>query len=285
MLTPETGIKIIYDVTDASWKPDEKSVCNVIVSSGHVVMTGFDPTKKRFASLFCAELNSDQEKSALISDRLVSHFQGIQKIRTFLSIQKTMLIPSALFDRENRQNFLEKQHKPEAGELASDYPVKMIDAQMAFLYPDTLETLKTSGLSAGQQWIPLDAAWLDGLYLGYKNNDEIHFHVNINDGFISVAVFKDGSLQFYNTFETTNAEEVLYFVMFVSEQLHVNPLRDSYYYSGFMKKNDEIFTLLSKYIKTLKPEERPGIYNYSMPVVDVPGYMFFNAYCTPICES
>ncbi len=285
MLTAETGIKVLYDVADASWKPDDKAVCNIVVSAGHVVMTVFDPSKKRFVSLYCAEIHPDNEKFTLIAARLADNYSGIHKQRIFISLPKTMLIPLALFDRENRDHFLEKQHKAEAGDLASDYPVKLIDAQMAFLYPKAWEQLKNNVIGANLIFIPLDSAWLDGLYLNYKNNDETHLHLNINDGFISVAVFRDGALQFYNTFDTANAEEVLYFVMFVSEQLHVNANKDSYFYSGFIKKTDETFTFLSKYIKNIKPEERPGFYNYSMPILDVPIHMFFNAFCTPICES
>jgi len=285
MLTAETGIKVLYDVADASWKPDDRAVCNIIISAGHIVMTVFDPSKKRFVSLYCAEVHTENEKSDLIASRLSNNYPGIQNHFFFISVPKTMLIPSALFDKENRDPFLEKQHKADIDDLASDYPVKLIGAQMAFLYPKTLELLKNNTISSHQLFIPLDAAWLDGLYLNYKNNDEIHLHLNVNDGFISIAVFRNGALQFYNTFDTANAEEVLYFVMFVSEQLHVNTNKDSYFYSGFIKKTDETFALLSKYIKLLKPEERPGFYNYSMPILDVPIHMFFNTFCTPICES
>ena len=278
MLTVENSLKRNYDVRDASWKPNDQSICNIILFENHIVEVIFDMERHRFVSLYSSETNT-ANKAVIVEDRINNLSPSISKRNLFLSVPKTMLIPNALYEKENRKSFLENQHKIESGEAIADFPVKMIEAQMAYLYPDTLNQISNLKL------IPLDAAWLDTLSLTHKNNDQVHFHFNISDGFISIAVFKEGVLQFYNTFETETPEEILYFVMFVSEQLHVNPLTDPYHYSGFMLRTDETFNLLSKYIKLLKPEERPAAYSYSMPVLDVPASLFFNAFCTPICES
>jgi|GEM_PF-5755659 len=284
MLIAETKTKILYNAADASWKAHDQVVCNVILYDTHVVVTVFDITGQRFVSLYAAETDNNK-RFELLESHLSSIDPLISKRNLFLSVPKTMLIPAALYDKENRKSFLENQHKIDPGETIGDFPVKMIEAQMAYLYPDSIKSLKEKSLLANASLIPIDAAWLDVLTLTHKNNDREHIHINISDGFISIAVFKAGGLQFYNTFETATPEEVLYFVMFVSEQLHVNPHKDSYYYSGFILKTDETFNLLSKYIKILKPEERPAIYNYSMPVLDIPRYMLFNVFCTPVCES
>ncbi len=280
MLISEPKTRILYDAKDASWKQDERAVCNIIISENHIVEVIFDIANQRFVSLYATETNMNGlDKQALIEERFSNLNPSISKRNIFLSVPKTMLIPNALYEKDNRRSFLENQHKIESGETISDFPVKMIDARMAYLYPDSFN-LSSSNLNL----IPLDAAWLDILSMAHKNDDQVYFHFNVSDGFISIAVFKDGGLQFYNTFDTATPEEVLYFVMFVSEQLHINPLKDPYFYSGFISKTDETYNLLSKYIKFLKPEERPGIYSYSMPVLDIPGYSFFNAFCTPICE-
>ena len=284
MLTVETSSKKNYDARDASWKPNDNAVFSITISENHIVEVVFDTEQQRFVSLFAAETNST-DKLNLCEERIANLSSSITKRNIFVCVPKTMLIPIALYDKDNRRSFLENQHKIEPGETIADFPVKLIEAQMAFLYPESLNQLKDKILSANANLIPLDAAWLDTLSLSHKNNHEIHFHFNVCDGFISIAVFKEGGLQFYNTFETTTPEEVLYFIMFVSEQLHVNPLTDPYYYSGFLLRTDETYSLLSKYIKLLKPEERPGAYSYSMPVLDIPGSLFFNAFCTPICES
>jgi len=286
MLTVETSQKKNYDARDASWKPGEKAVCNIVIFENHIVEVVFDTERQRFVSLFAAETSGNEtDKFSLFSERFSNINPSISKRNIFLSVPKTMLIPNALYEKENRKSYFENQHKIEPGETLGDFPVKMIEAQMAYLYPDSLSHLNDKVSLPNSNLIPLDAAWLEVLSMTHKNIDQVNFHFNISDGFISVAVFKEGGLKFYNTFETATPEEVLYFVMFVSEQLRVNPLTDPYYYSGFILRTDETYNLLSKYIKLLKPEKRPAAFSYSMPVLDIPGYMFFNAFCTPICES
>jgi hypothetical protein len=275
-------IQILYDVADASWKPHGKSLCHIVLSANHVTKTIFDIAKQRFVSLYSADMNgATPEAWTEFLSFVAAKEPDIKKV-WFLSVPKTMLAPVVLFDEKMQDALLETHQKTEEGDSTASFLVKRLDAQLIFAYGGFFDDVKARFLI--NEFIPVDAAWLDCLYLNFKGTTGLHAHLNIGDGFISLAIFKDQNLQFYNTFHTATPEEILYFLMFVSEQLRLNPQRDPYYYSGNIKKGDETLALLSKYIKTLKPEERPAQFSYCMPMLDVPGHLFFNTYCTAICE-
>src|ERR1700722_8986404 len=141
MLIVETSPKKVYDARDASWKPHEKAVCNMVIFENHIVEVAFDTESQRFVSLFATETNaSETDKLNLVNERISNLSPSISKRNIFLSIPKTMLIPNALYNKDNLRSFLENQHKIEPGESISDFPAKLIEAQMAFLYPESLNT-------------------------------------------------------------------------------------------------------------------------------------------------
>jgi hypothetical protein len=276
----EPGFNILYNVADASWNPHSKSVCNIILSEKKITKVIFDQVKQRFVSLFAAEFETSDPQEKM--DLIISAAESDLVNRWFISLSKTLIVPSVLYEDNIREKLLDNHQKLEQGDVIDAFPVKRIEAELVFAYNRFFSDLMSK---AGiKQFIPVDALWLDALYLKFKETTGTQAHINVGDGFISLCIFKDGSLQLYNTYPAITPEEVLYYLMFVMEQLHINPKKDHYYFSGFVKKGDDTFSLLNKYIKNLDAEERPVQFNYSLPVVDVPGHQFFQTYCTALCE-
>jgi len=274
----------MYDVMDASWVAHDRAVCDIVLSKNHVVKTLFDQKKQRFVSLSAASF--DTEDTDLLSatlEQMVAKDENFPR-RWFVAAPKTMLVPDALYEPKIEQELFENHQVLEEGDILASHPVARIAGRMIFALGDLFTSLlKNSNLKI-DSFLPIDAAWLDGLYLNHKTTEATNIHLNLSDGFVSIAVFSKGQMQFYNTFLTITPEEVLYYLMFVSEQLGLNPLQDSYYYSGYIRKGDETAALLGKYVKNLRPEERPAQYSYCMPILDVPGHLFYNSFTTPVCE-
>jgi hypothetical protein len=278
----EKNLVTLYDAGDATWVPHPKAFCHILISEQHVSKIIFDQAKQRFVSLYAAEFKPDDPE--LLIPSILSMKEDQMPTRWFLSVPKTLIVPAVLFEESIQKNLLENHQKIEENEVIASYPVKSIEAELVFAYDNFFSRIEKEA-NPGISFIPADSYWLSAIYLNNKQTRDMHAHVNIADGFISMAIFNGDKLQLYNTYPTITPEEVLYYVMFVSEQLHLNPKKDPYYYSGFIKKGDELMTLLNKYISNLKAEERPSQFHYSLPVVDVPGHLFFQTYCTALCES
>jgi hypothetical protein len=135
------------------------------------------------------------------------------------------------------------------------------------------------GASIYHQAVP----WLESLSLLHRNSNGKNFHINIFEDGILISVFKDRNLQLFNTFPCSSPEDMLYFVLFVSEQLEINPHRDQYWLSGNIKREDETHKLFSKYINELDFMRRPEQYQYSLTLNTLPEHQYFITYSSPLC--
>jgi hypothetical protein len=280
----ESGLHVLYDVADASWVPHANTVCNVVLSENHIIKVVFDLKKQRFVRLYAAE-NQARDTGWIaghVSD--ISRDNPEIRKRWFLSVPKTLIVPEVLYDEGKRKELFENHQVLDSGQTLESTRIKRLDAEIIFAVDHLFGKLLQETGSMNGAFQSADGPWLDALFLNHKNRKGMHLHVNISDGFISIAAFKDEGLQFYNTFLTVNSEEVLYYIMFVSEQLHVNPQQDAYFFSGYITKGDQTINMVSKYIREFNPEDRPSQFSYSMPVIGVPGHLFFQSFCTPLCE-
>src|SRR2546429_5293639 len=100
--------RILYDLAEASWKKDNNALNNIIISPGHVVQTILDVERQKFVALKAVSVNINNYPS--LPDILNPDFIKIPA-RIFLSVPKTMLIPSVLFEREMNYQFLAQHQK------------------------------------------------------------------------------------------------------------------------------------------------------------------------------
>lgn len=67
-----------------------------------------------------------------------------------------------------------------------------------------------------------------------------------------LIVFKEGKLEFFNTYEIFSKEDLLYYTLFVAEQLHISLAENEINLIGDFEKNTDYISLLEKYIHKLQ---------------------------------
>jgi hypothetical protein len=85
-----------------------------------------------------------------------------------------------------------------------------------------------------------------------SNPLNIYLHLNISDSRVEFAYFKDGKLRFYNKFEATNADELLYFTVLVSNVLELKPEQTTLILSGNINPDDAQYKSLAEYFFNIK---------------------------------
>ncbi|MDB5142379.1 MAG: hypothetical protein JWQ66_1092 [Mucilaginibacter sp.] len=87
-------------------------------------------------------------------------------------------------------------------------------------------------------WIELTAA----------NNPTNHdLFVNVDNDQVELLNFRDGKLRFYNSFEFKTADELVYFAMFITEELQLHPQNITLVLSGDISPGDENYNRLAKF--------------------------------------
>ena len=103
-------------------------------------------------------------------------------------------------------------------------------------------------------WVKLTAA---------NNPANNGLYVNIGNDKVELLNFRDGKLRFYNSFEFKTPDELVYFTMFVIEELKLQPQNTNLLLSGNISQDDENASRLTKFfgkiaLNSQKTIELPG---------------------------
>lgn len=282
-------IETLFQAEDASREQDALGlVLNVLIDGAHCTAALFDTKKQRFVYLKTIKAENSKILQLLSPEFINTNFFPVEKniqLNIFLPGMKMVLVPEAIYDSAQKENFfkLSYQLDTENEEIKTDQ-LKRIGAQLLYTFDKKqFTTLKSHFPEA--DFYHNASPWLENLSMQYKNEQDDHIHIDFTEEGIQVAAFREGVLQICNSFLCQTAEDKLYFVMFVSEQLRLNPKKDAYYLSGNILRNSDDHQLFKKYIANLKLQERPSYYNYSLPLNSLPEHFFYKAFSTPVCVS
>jgi len=92
---------------------------------------------------------------------------------------------------------------------------------------------------------------LEQIKLSEKNSTIPSLYLNIGLNNIDLIYFKENKLILYNTFEFVSKEDIIYYVLFVVDQLKLNPEETPIVISGNINDNDENYEIIYKYIRNV----------------------------------
>lgn len=277
--------KVIFDESDASWDARNSAAFHLDLTETHAVGVLFDLHAKRFVSLRIVEQAHGLE---VVENRDI--FYGLfpeaqnRKMHFFLPAPKSTLVPETLYGIENRNHYFKLNHAfDEAIEDIDAEYVSYLKAFLVFAEPKGRKRAliyRYPGVTLHHRITP----WLETLTFQQKNNQQNSVHLLIEPQYMHIAAYKGPQLLIYNTFDVNIPEDVLYFTLFVSEQMGFDLLQSEYRVAGLISPIDESFKLLKKYTGNLAIEAAPGLFDYAIPLQDAPAELIFNTYCTGICE-
>ena len=83
----------------------------------------------------------------------------------------------------------------------------------------------------------------------YKNCEEKTMIVNVDYRLIHITVLDNTKLIFFNIFNYQTAHDCVYYILFICEQLELNPEHLSVELMGEIKKDSELYNLIYTYIR------------------------------------
>jgi hypothetical protein len=169
----------------------------------------------------------------------------------FLDVQENERVFSQPLDAENQVVFKAGKHAVDA--VKSQFDVNDI-------------------VFAAKGWIKATSA------LKPANAD---VYLNIGDDQVELLNFHDGKLRFYNAFEFKNPDELVYFTMFVIEELGLHPQGAVLHISGDIDSNDENFDRLCKFFNKV---ELNGLETADLPA-HIPAHHALKLTSLALCGS
>ena len=120
------------------------------------------------------------------------------------------------------------------------------------------------------------------LISGLMGDSFLHFHLDIS--FLYVFCYAENRLQLANSFRFNNREDILYSILSTASLCGIDPRKDAFIASGFLRLNTELFSLLTKYIERLIPLNRFEGIQFSQAFADIPKHYFADVFTLPLCE-
>ncbi|MFI5149198.1 MAG: DUF3822 family protein [Bacteroidia bacterium] len=186
---------------------------------------------------------------------------------------RSTLVPEALYDPAQVSSYIGFNHPAEAGDEVMTDVLTQLETRNIYYLPSAVKKAVQERFPKAKFRHPATAL-LESLVLKYKNESKPKLVVHISLSHFEIILFEGKNLKFYNTFRHQTSEDFMYYLLFVCEQLKLNPETLELILIGEVEKNSAIYSMLYKYVRTIRFGERPDAFTYCHPMNTLPGHFY-----------
>lgn len=213
---------------------------------------------------------------------LNQEFKGSKLICTS---KKSTLIPDPLFNKNNPEDYFSFNHSLNDSEDQILYNrVKNAEAYVVFAVPGFLTSLVQDYLPSIKifhQSTPL----IENIFLNRRNKkDQVTVYMNVAKDMFDIVVIDGKKLNLYNCFSFQDENDLIYFTLYIFEQLKLDPEKTEIMLSGNITKTMKHYEILKKYIRHIRFDTPNTQFTYSYTFNEVPSHTFLNLLNLYTCE-
>ena len=261
-----------FNKTDESFNPGMPEWYDLVlqVSDKEMSYSLFERGRNKFIAIgiFRDSIDRIMEENPWLKGQFNS-------IRILIENNSATLIPSVFFDPREKEKYLSftVDHDP-SDRICADYLISLdlfSIYSLASSLADKLNRYFPSGLIRH-----VSTSLIGSIWGNYKNLiRENRVFINIRKDNFDMVVFGDKQLSYFNSFFFQTPEDLAYYVIFVFEQLGLNPEEAETILLGKVEKTSPVYDLLYRYIRHIEMAVRNEAYTYSYVFRDIPGNSFY----------
>ena len=160
------------------------------------------------------------------------------------------LIPEEHFESNDQKKILQFNFSDNIGNSIAHHHILNTTIVGVFQFPESLETQVKQQFPTAT-FLHTAISTLQHLLVHEIGQAKCTTHLNVGEGLMEIIILKEGELIFHNHFDYQAPEDILYYQLFVFQQLEINPHQTDLIVYGKVTENDAIHTLLVKYIKEI----------------------------------
>lgn len=207
-----------------------------------------------------------------------------KSVSTAVVHNRSTLIPNALFDKNDKEKYLEFNHTLEVDDAVAVDSLKNTDAKNVYALPECMERTLQSHFGI-VKYLHHSTGLLENVLLQHKHQDAPKVIVHVQMSHFEVIVAGGKKLLFYNSFSHQTSEDFIYYLLFVCEQLKLNPDNVELVLLGEVERNSAIYSILHKYVRNIRFGERSDGFEYSYKLSEVPKHFYYNLFNQYLCVS
>ncbi|PQJ23173.1 DUF3822 family protein [Tenacibaculum sp. SG-28] len=161
------------------------------------------------------------------------------------------MVPEELFDRNSLQNYLKYTVKT----LATDY------ITYDFISPLQVNTVYIPYVNINNyifqnfgefEYHHHITVLINKLQKQKEASKEVPtVYVNVSKKELDIIIFKNNTLRFSNSFTYQTKEDFIYYILFVAEQLHLNPEEFHLYFMGKIEPNSALYEITYTFVRNV----------------------------------
>jgi hypothetical protein len=183
---------------------------------------------------------------------------------------KATLIPSLLYDPAEKEQYFRFNYKREPDEVILSDHLMPLDAWQVFSVPGSiLETMRD--VFPKSNMVHASGLLIESIWINYKNRiNTLHAFLHVRGRLIDLMIFDGRTMGYFNTFPFQGPEEAAYYLIFVLEQLNINPEAIPLVLLGDIASHDGLSELLRRYVRHVETVRRNESYRYSYLLNQLP---------------
>jgi hypothetical protein len=197
---------------------------------------------------------------------------------------KSTLVPDPLYNPASAGQLLYFNHPEAVSENIHTDHLKRIAAKNIFAVPKVLENLIQDKFPQASVH-HTSTAFIESVLLNNKNREEKIVTVHVHLTGFEIIVSKRNELILYNNFRYQSAEDFIYYVLFVYEQLQLNPESTPLIFTGAAERSSAIYITTQKYIRNIQFGERTDRFAFSAEFHQIPAHYHYILFNQHLCVS
>ncbi len=223
----------------------------------------------------------DLLKNTLVLD---SHLKATyRKTKIALFSPKMTLVPARLFKETEKKAYLERATGLSEQDYILSDAIQPLDIQNVYSFDKEVKNL-LSAYFPNARYFHLSSALAKAIHAMPAFADGQHLFLNTVGDHIQIFYFNKKNIVFHNTFKFYTAEDYVYFVMLIIEQMQLSPETVPVTLLGEMMPDSKTHQLLHRYIRHIHFIKRPGFYHLGQKFDDIPDHLFFDLFSLKVCE-
>jgi hypothetical protein len=262
----------VFSKIDESFNPGDHSKysCYVQVNDDSVTWCIFDNEQNRYVGIEIYR-NKLQE----IAEKFPLAHHPFRPVSVIVENNRSTLIPTMLFDQEEKDAYFDFIHEQKIGEYTRYDRMEQLEMVNVYAVPNELvETI--SGMFPGSGLFHHSTALIKSIWMNYKNRiNGRKLFIHVRESAFDLLVFEGKQLEYYNAFHFKAPADIIYYVIFVMEQLDLNPEETGVILMGMIDRESPAYELLYRYIRNIEFAERNEILKYSYGFNEIPGHQHY----------
>ncbi|PLW99740.1 MAG: hypothetical protein C0594_16720, partial [Marinilabiliales bacterium] len=189
----------------------------------------------------------------LHEDEFLSKF--FKSVKILYQTKKATLVPAPLFDPDTFHKIFELNHELLKTEILHYSKINQLNAFNVFAMPAWVYADFLSRFQNAEFFQETSSIIYNVLVNNRFKGAEAKVFVNLGEDYLNITVLTEDGITLHNSFDYKSSNDIVYFTMYIYEQLKLNPEKSDLILSGYINKKSEVYKELSRYVRAVKFEK------------------------------